>query len=102
MARQRTVWEWRAESALGTGIRVGRVHNPKWDCKADIIRLQTVSLGGRVYDLHMTVDEAVVITAGLMKVVAREMWNRGLDVRAPFENPKRAERRLRAYRERSR
>ncbi len=95
--RQRTNWEWRSEASVGTGIRVGRVFNTKWDCKADIIRLQTVSLGGVVNDLHMTVDEAVVISAGLMKVVAREMWNRGLDVRAPFEDPKRAKKRLRAF-----
>ena len=86
MKRQRTVWEWQAEASADTYIRAGRVHNPKWDCKADIIRLQTVSLGGAVSDLHMTVDEAVVIAAGLMKVVAREMWNRGLDVRKQYED----------------
>ena len=84
MTRQRTVWEFSALAARNTGIRAGRVHNPKWDCKADVIRLQVASLHG-FNDLHMTVDEAVVISAALMKVVAREMWNRGLDVRTPFE-----------------
>ena len=83
--RQRTNWEFHALAGGGTGIRAGRVHNPKWDCKADVIRLQMNSLHDS-NDLHMTVDEAVVISAALLKVVAREMWNRGLDVRKPFED----------------
>ncbi len=83
--RQRTNWEFRADAGH-TYIRAGRVHNPKWDCKADIIRLQIVSLRD-FNDLHMTVDEAVVISAALTKMVAREMWNRDLDVRKQFEEP---------------
>ena len=83
--RQRTNWEFNASATGGTYIRAGRTHNPKWDCKADIIRLQMLSLHD-FNDMHMTVDEAVVISAALMKVVAREMWNRGLDVRKQYED----------------
>jgi hypothetical protein len=84
--RQRTNWEFNALASKGTYIRAGRVHSPKWDCKADIIRLEMRSLHN-FNDMHMTVDEAVVISAALMKVVAREMWNRGLDVRERYEKP---------------
>ena len=83
--RQRTNWEFNALASGGTYIRAGRVHNPQWDCKADIIRLEMRSLHD-FNDMHMTVDEAVVISAALMKVVAREMWNRGLDVRKQYED----------------
>ena len=83
--RQRTNWEFNALAPHGLGIRVGRVHNPNWDYKPDIIRLQIRARGGS-YDLHMTVDEAVVICAGLTKVVAKEMWERRLDVRKQYED----------------
>ena len=85
MTRQRTNWEFNASAGSETYIRAGRTHNPKWKCKADIIRLQSLSKDGYVVDIHMTVDEAVVISAALMKVVAREMWNRDLDVRGKYE-----------------
>ncbi len=87
MTRQRTVWEFSALDAVGGGIRVGRVFNPKWRYKPDVVRLQ-INARQDFIDLHMTMDEAVVVAAGLTKVVAKELWNRGaLDCFRKREEP---------------
>ncbi len=58
---------------VGGGIMAGRVFNPKWDYKPDIVRL-VIKARHAYIDMHMTLDEAVVVAAGLTKVVAKEMW----------------------------
>ena len=78
MARQRTRWEYSYYDKKGPFARMGRVFNPK-GYPGDIIRLQVWD-GDRdkVADFSMTVDEALVIATGLMRVTTREVWVRGL------------------------
>lgn len=71
--RQRTRWDFLAVDGAGGGIKVGRVFNPKWRYKADIVRLVIQSRHDHI-DLHMTLDEAVVIAAGLTKTVGKQIW----------------------------
>ena len=73
--RQRTTWRY-IHMGSGKGmIRVGWVHNPNYEPKEDIVRVQVRDSDGRYFtDQQMTVIEAISIAAGLTLTVQHHLW----------------------------
>ena len=81
--RQRTTWRYnRTFTGMGA-IRVGWVHNPKYEPKEDIVRVKMMNSPGTYYfDTQMTVMEALSLAAGINLTVQHHLW-KGLDGKMP-------------------
>lgn len=59
----------------GNFSRIGVIHNNKNKVKEDIIRVQCVSSKpGFGWDVHMRVDEALTLVAGLSKTLVKMIY----------------------------
>lgn len=73
--KQRTVWHWESRMSKGNISQVGVIHNNKNTVKEDIIRIRCLSSKpGFGWDVHMRVDEAMTLVAGLSKTLIRLMY----------------------------
>lgn len=73
--RQRTTWRY-IRTGQGRGLlRVGWVHNPNYEPKEDVIRIQMMNSAGTYYvHAEMTVIEAISLAAGLTLTVQHHLW----------------------------
>jgi len=71
--RQHTKWKFTASAAEGTFIKVGYVHNKAHGNTEDVICI-FVRSKTTTQKHFCRMDEAVILAAGLNKVVAQMMW----------------------------
>ncbi len=70
--KQHTIWHWQSVMSKGNYCQVGIIHNNKHRVKEDIIRVKfTSSKPGFGWDVHMRVDEAMQLAAGITKTLTR-------------------------------
>ena len=69
--RQQTKWIFRCSGGHNTGICVGWVHNKHEGVLEDKVAIQIKSISGS-WLLNITLDEALIIIAGLGKVLTHE------------------------------
>ena len=73
--KQRTVWHGESRMSKGNFTQVGVIHKNKQTVKEDIIRIRCLSSKpGFGWDVHMRVDEAMTLVAGLSKTLIRLMY----------------------------